>query len=340
MKKEYSEKIPVIQFLFLLEVMLYHLELMPIRDPVNAFDSWLDQLNTDMVWGHLTELCMSWFFGITAFLLFRNLTFHNLGRKLLSRVRTLLVPYVLWCAIYIAKSIILEGDSWTLRQMFEQTFLLRLWPPLPPFWYIYAVFLLSLLSPIFLILFKNEKIGWLSSAAMIVLLYVFWNSLHIGNGEMHYTGNIKSFFPAYVVGAFFGHIYDDDTIQHNLKYLAAFLIVGCLFSPSSKRDLLLQMTIAVLPMLILFVVPIPEWMKNRKLYRLNFLIYATHQAVISLTNSRIRTFLLSVIPYVSVANILGRILCILVIILVNYGIHALMMRFTPRTLKLLTGGRC
>ena len=81
-------------------------------------------------------------------------------------------------------------------------------------------------------------------------------------------------------------------------------------------------------------------MKNRKLYRLNFLIYATHQAIISLTNARIRTFLLSFIPLVSVANILGRILCIVVIIAANVGIHALMTRLTPRTLKLLTGGRC
>ncbi len=240
--------------------------------------------------------------------------------------------------IYIVKSII-QGNSWTLRQMFEQTFLLRLWPPLPSFWYIYAVFLLSLLSPVFLILFNNEKIGWVSSAALIVLLYVFWSKIHIGNGQLHYTGNIKSFFPAYVVGAFYGHIYDNNTIQHNLKYIATFLLVGVLLS-SAVHDLLANMTVAVLPMLILFVMPVPEWMKNRKLYRLNFLIYATHLAGISLTNARVRNFLLSIIPYVSIANILGRIICILLIIAVNIAVHALMTRFTPRTLKLLTGGRC
>lgn len=336
-KKEYSEKIPVIQFLMLLEVMLYHLELMPIREPVSGFDSWLNQLNSDIIWGELTQLCMSWFFAITAFLLFRNLSFHNLGTKLISRVKTLLVPYTLWCLIYVVKSIF-QGNSWTLRQVFEQTFLLRVWPPMPAFWYIYAVFLLSLLSPIFLILFRNEKIGWVSSATVIVLLYVFWSNIHIGNGYPHYTGNIKSFFPAYVVGAFYGHIYDDSTIQRKLKYMAAFLVVGILLTPAVE-NLLSHMAIAIMPMFILFVVPVPEWMKNRKLYRLNFLIYATHQAIISLTNARIRNVLLSMIPYVSIANILGRILCILVIIAVNFGIHALMSRFTPKTLKLLTGGR-
>ena len=192
MKKKYSEKIPVIQFLMLLEVMLYHLELMPVKEPINAFDLWLNELNFNIIWGELTRLCMSWFFGITGFLLFRNLRFQNLGSKLLSRVKTLLVPYTLWCLLYVVKSIF-QGNSWTLRQVFEQTFLLRVWPPLPSFWYIYAVFLFSLLSPVFLVLFRNEKTGWVSSAAMIVLLYVFWAKIHIGNGYPHYTGNIKSF---------------------------------------------------------------------------------------------------------------------------------------------------
>lgn len=338
MKKEYSEKIPVIQFLMLLEVMLYHLELMPVKEPINAFDLWLNELNFNVIWGELTQLCMSWFFGITGFLLFRNLRFQNLGSKLLSRVKTLLVPYTLWCLLYVVKSIF-QGNSWTLRQVFEQTFLLRVWPPLPSFWYIYAVFLFSLLSPVFLVLFRNEKTGWVSSAAMIVLLYVFWAKIHIGNGYPHYTGNIKSFFPAYVVGAFYGHIYDNSTIQSKLKYMAAFLVVGVLLTPAVD-NLLSHMAIAILPMFILFVVPVPECMKNRKQYRLNFLIYATHQAIISLTNARIRNVLLSLIPYVSIANILGRILCILVIIAVNIVIHALMTRFTPKTLKLLTGGRC
>lgn len=338
MKKEYSEKIPVIQFLMLLEVMLYHLELMPVKEPINAFDLWLNELNFNIIWGELTQLCMSWFFGITGFLLFRNLRFQNLGSKLLSRVKTLLVPYTLWCLLYVVKSIF-QGNSWTLRQVFEQTFLLRVWPPLPSFWYIYAVFLFSLLSPVFLVLFRNEKTGWVSSVALIVLLYVFWAKIHIGNGYPHYTGNIKSFFPAYVVGAFYGHIYDNSTIQSKLKYMAAFLVVGVLLTPAVD-NLLSHMAIAILPMFILFVVPVPECMKNRKLYRLNFLIYATHQAIISLTNARIRNVLLSLIPYVSIANILGRILCILVIIAVNIVIHALMTRFTPKTLKLLTGGRC
>ena len=320
------------------EVMLYHCESPDNAFAVNSSDLWWNQFFTSLITGPLCLLCMSWFFAITGFLLFRNLSFQTLGGKLKSRVQTLLIPYLLWQVIFIIKSI-LQGNSWTLKEMFAQTFLLRLWPPLGVFWYIYTVFLFALLSPILLVLFRNRKIAWLSVVVLIVLLYVYWDQLYIGNGKRHYTGNIKSFFPAYLIGAFYGHIYDDSTVRQKLKYSVGFLLVAAVFNGVVKQ-LLYHMTVSVLPTLILFLLPVPEWSKNRKLYRLNFLIYATHPSIISVSINPIRTLVLTVIPFISAANILGRILCILLIIAVNAVIHAVMNKFAPGTLKLLTGGRC
>lgn len=338
MQKDLSEKIPVISFLMMCEVMLYHCESPSNALAVNSVDLWWNQFFTNIIIGPISGLCMGWFFAITGFLLFRNLTFSNLGRKLKSRVMSLLIPYVLWQIIYIIKSLC-QGNSWTFSSAFAQIFLLRIWPPLGAFWYVYAVFLLALLSPVFLCLFKTEKTGWLSTATLIVLLYVFWSSIRIGNGKMHYTGNIKSYFPAYVIGAFYGHIFDDSAIQEKLKYAVGFLLVGVLLD-KAVSNLLANMALAVLPMLILFLLPVPDFSKNRKLYHLSFLIYATHQSIISLSIDRIRALILYITPYISIANIVGRILCIILIIAVNAVIHAFMSRFTPKTLNLLTGGRC
>ena len=80
--------------------------------------------------------------------------------------------------------------------------------------------------------------------------------------------------------------------------------------------------------------------KNRNVYRCTFLIYATHQSLISLFMGPIRQALYALIPSAAVSNLVGRILCILLIVAVNIGIRAVMSRFTPRTLKVLTGGRC
>ena len=334
-----SEKIPVINFLMMCEVILYHCESPDNALALNAADMRWNDIITAIVTGPAAALCMCWFFAITGFLLFRNLTFRNLGEKIKSRVLSLFVPYVLWQIIYIVKSL-LQGNFWTFNEIFAQVFLLRIWPPLGAFWYIYTVFLLALLSPIFLLLFRNEKIGWFSSVLLIVLLYVFWSSIYIGNGKMHYTGNIKTFFPSYVIGAFFGHICGNSEDHDKLKYAVGFLLVGVLLDGMGIGDLLSKIAVSVLPVFILFLLPVPEWSKSRKLYRLNFLIYATHQSIISLSINRIRRLILAVVALVSVANILGRFLCILLIIAVNAGIHFVMSRLTPKTLKLLTGGRC
>ena len=339
MNKELREKIPVISFLMMIEVVLYHCESPSNEFAVSALDLKLNTAIDNFVTGVPCILCMSWFFAITGFLLFRNLSFQNLGSKIQTRTRTLLVPYLLWQIIYIVKSI-LQGNSWTLSDVFGQVFLLRIWPPLGAFWYIYTVFLFAVFfSPIFLLLFKNKKVGWFSVLAMILLLYIFWPHLHIGNGRYHYTGNIKMHFPAYVIGAYCGSLYYKGSRDGILRCVAGFLAAAALLD-GLVENLLYNMTIATLPMLILFLIPVPEWSKNRSVYRCTFLIYATHQSLISLFMGPIRQTLYSLIPSAAVSNLFGRVFCILLIIAVNIGIHALMSRFTPRTLNVLTGGRC
>ena len=337
--KELREKIPVISFLMMMEVLLYHCESPSNELAVSTLDLKLNTAITKFVTGGICMLCMSWFFGITAFLLFRNLSFQNLGSKMKTRVQTLLVPYLLWQAIYIIKSI-LQGNEWTLEDMFGQVFLLRIWPPLGAFWYVYAVFLLAVLfSPILLFLFQNRKVGFWAVLALILLLYIFWDVLYFGNGQYHYTGNIKQHFPAYVIGAYCGYIYQEDNKELILRALAGFLLAGALID-GLIEELLFHMAIAVLPMLILFLLPVPEHWKNKTVYRCTFLILATHQSLISLFMGPIRQILYSLFPSAAVSNLVGRILCILLIVAVNMGIRAVMSRFTPRTLNVLTGGRC
>ena len=339
MDKELRDKIPVISFLMMMEVLLYHCESPGNELAVSALDLKLNTAIDSFVTGVPCLLCMSWFFAITGFLLFRNLSFQNLSSKMKARVQTLLVPYLLWQIIYIIKSI-LQGNEWTLEDMFGQVFLLRIWPPLGAFWYVYTVFLFAVLfSPILLVLFRNKRIGWLSVLALILLLYIFWNYLYIGNGKYHYTGNIKQHFPAYLIGAYCGSLYREDNRMQILGCVAGFLLAGALLDGLIK-DLLYKIAIAVLPMLILFLVPVPERWKNKTVYRCTFLILATHQSLISLFRGPIRQILYSLFPSAAVSNLVGRILCSLLSVAVNMGIRAVMSRFTPRTLKVLTGGRC
>lgn len=339
MNKELREKIPVISFLMMIEVLLYHCESSGNTPATNALDQQLDIFIDSLIAGTPSYLCMCWFFAITGFLLFRNLSFKNLGKKMKTRVQTLLVPYLLWQIIYIIKSL-LQGNSWTASEMFAQVFLLRIWPPLGAFWYVYTVFLFALfLSPVLLLLFQNRKLGWFSVFLLILLLYIFWDELYIGNGHLHYTGIIKSHFASYVIGAYCGSIYEEDNHRSILRSVTGFLL-GAALMDGVISSFLYNMTVSVLPMLILILLPVPEWSKNRQVYHCTFLIYATHQSIISVSLEPIRQMLYSLVPSAAISNLLGRFFCIMLIIVVNMGIHAVMSRFTPRTLRVLTGGRC
>ena len=87
MDKELREKIPVINFLMMVEVLLYHCESPDNALAVNALDLKLNTALGSFVTGVPCILCMSWFFAITGFLLFRNLSFQNLGSKIRTRTQ-------------------------------------------------------------------------------------------------------------------------------------------------------------------------------------------------------------------------------------------------------------
>ena len=336
--RELREKIPVISFLMMIEVMLYHCESPDNALAVNALDLKLNNAITNFVTGVPCVLCMSWFFAITGFLLFRNLRFQNLGSKLKTRVRTLLIPYLLWQIIYLVKSI-LQGHTWTAEDIFGQIFLLRIWPPLGAFWYVYAVFLLALLSPIFLLLFKNKRVGWASVMVIVLFFHLFQFQPRAEVRHYDYIGNITGHLPSYLIGAYCGSISTEKDIDKILRPVVGFLLTAALLDGLVQK-LMYNMTVAVLPMLILFLIPVPEYSKNRYVYRCTFLMYATHQSLISLSLGRIRSILYALFPSAAFSNLFGSMLCILLIIAVNVAVCKLMSRFAPRTLQILTGGRC
>ena len=335
--RELSEKIPVLSFLATCGIVLYHCDSPANELAANAADLWLNQQLARIFDGPIITLCLCWFFWLTGFLLFRGLSFSVLGKKLARRVRTLLVPYVLWQLLYLVKSI-LQGNVWTPGTAFAHIFLLRVWPPLQPFWYVYAVFLLSLLSPLLLALLRGEKSGWLAIAALMLLLYAFGSRLNIQNGHLHYILNIERYVPCYLIGAYFGRFYRDEAREKSLPYAIGFLLLGAALDPCIERFLIF-MTLSVLPLMLLFYMPLPDWTKNRGLYRASFLIYATHESLISLSRGPIQSALYALGGSAALTNLLGRLLCLALVVAFNHGLRLLMARFTPKTLGLLTGGR-
>ena len=341
MNREIQDKIPVFSFLMMCVVVLYHCLIPEELYQVTGIDSLLNTSVTSFL-GVFCALALRWFFTITGFLLFRKLGFHTFGQKLKNRVYSLLIPYILWCGIYILKSI-LQGNHWTLYNAVSQVFFFRKWPPLPAFWYVYAVFLLALLSPLVLLIFRNRQFG-----ALFVIFWSIFASYCLKSSFLltrrlsyYYITNIFVYSTAYFIGAFYGSIYseeDCDKNLQNLKYLVLFFIISQLLD-SGIPGLFEMVAGSSIPILMLFLLPVPNSFKNLRLYSTSFLMFATHQPLISISTGFIYRLLFLVPGLIPIAGLIGRLLCLCFVCTANYFLFYIMKRFTPRTLRLLTGGR-
>lgn len=334
MDQNVRDRISILNFLFMLDVLLYHIGVTDSALAMGSADSFWYYFDANIVkW--MSGLCMSFFFGVTGFLLFYRLDFGNLGGKLRKRAVSLLVPYLLWQGIYLLKAF-LQGQPWTLQEIVRKVFLMEMWPPVGALWYLYAVFLLALLSPVLLLLFRNRRVGF---AAVLVLLVGIEFLYHRPMSGGSYVGNLLMHLPAYLFGAYLGHFCNEMEDRDRFLFFVTVVFFG-MFLETVFPDLSIGMLMETVPLALIWLFPVKEWMKNRSVYKLSFLMLATHQSVISLVVYRTQTLAWRIIPSAVLSTLAGQIVGIAACIAVAALIHAVMQRFTPKTLKLLTGGRC
>lgn len=208
-------------------------------------------------------------------------------------------------------------------------------------WYVYAVFLLALVSPVFLLIFKNKKVGWCMVLIIIVFLRVhgkFNIPIFTRVANHGYVGNIIWYFPAYLVGAFYGKFSDELKDEKSLVYVLSLIFLAFLMQGISS-DFLYDIIIRMMPIMSLFLLPVIPSLKDKWVYRLTFLMYAMHQPLIFDMKPHINNFYASVSMPASVCNILTRIIILGIDIGLAAIIYIILKKFAPKVLNVLTGSR-
>lgn len=294
----------------------------------------------------LAFVAMCWFFSISGFLLFRNLTFKNYAEKLKKRAVSLLVPYFIWEFAAVVPLIVIpliRHSSIVSSKLFQDllcgVFLIKSLPPNGALWYLYALFLLTALSPLFLLLFKNKNIGWLATVALTVLIYCLDNTDNIVSRQILSYGYIRlvfSYLPSFLIGAFMGHFSENSDGTDKIKYILSLLLAGILFE-GAFTGIAKDSLVRILPVLILYFMPDLTAFEGKKAYRISFLVYAIHQPLLEF-----RRFLIpavSKIPYAFFASLTLRFLFIIIIIAAAAFIHFVLGKIAPKLLNIVTGGR-
>ena len=267
--------------------------------------------------------------------------FYQMGYVSMSYFFALLIPYVIWQCIITGIDVLQKQYIFSLKDFLVRTFALVPWPQDGALWYVYAVFLLALTSPVLLLLFRNRYAGWIATMLLIIVLQARgrvtnpYISAILNHG---YVENILFYLPCYLVGCYCGRFMDENTISETTACILSALFISYILEgifPGFSADIGLKL----LPLLALFVLPVIPSLQNRKVYALSFLVYAMHQPLIADAWEILQEPFMQIPMPVSMRGILIR----AIILVLDIGLAAIMYsvlkRFLPKFLAFLTGGR-
>ena len=338
MDQKISRRITCVSFLMACVIVVFH-----------CYDGELERtgaLDETIYWGinnffsALSRLALCWFFSVSGFLLYRDFELKSYAGKVKRRVFSLLVPFLLLeTAAGILNGSLLQDPGRVLGSIF----LLQKWPPVGPLWYMYAIFLFALLSPVPYLLLKWKR-PWGGCVLFLLLAaIVYWNDVFKGPFVYHfltygYVSSIINYLPAYLTGCYFG-IHDRDRERNPFAGCLLILLAALLAEPVVE-GMLTETVHCILPVLMLYAFPdVRAEGRKRALFNLTFLVYAIHSYPTVHLTPRIRSLLLKITPEAWFANLMGRLLVLPAVILLAAAVWMLLSAVCPPLLKIITGGR-
>lgn len=201
MKKTCSDKIVFSNYVLMCLIVILHSDNRSVSDYGlvslgGGYDSAYRLLN------NLATMAVPIFFALSGYLYFRNCNWNTIGRKLGSRVKTILVPYLFWNMFFygvygIINEIPIIGNKINF-EMPEVTLKVLLFDQYanPPLWFLPKLFLLQLCTPVGLWLFQKLKrlnLIWIFLLIVTDILVDFgysnpihWISIFYGAGYISY----------------------------------------------------------------------------------------------------------------------------------------------------------
>lgn len=350
MKKNIGKSIPyvgIMKYLLILGIVLIHCNLYSLANQINPG---VEIVN--FIAEYVSRVSVPCFFFLSGMLFFNGIKEFTPSlylKKLKSRVRTLLIPYILWCLICAlllfikARYLHFPGLGIFLSdgRIDIPNFLLGFWsikgtgyPFAFAFWFIRNLMVFCVLSPI-VYLFARSKI--LTIIVMLVSI--------LTTGVISFS--VLAGLQWFVLGAFYvlhareiipelstRNLIIASVIFWSMCVAEAYIPIG----PLSDLVVVIKV-IASLYLTLYLAKLITEHCTLTTAKRLiapTFMIYATHQCYATIVRKAFGNFF----GYESVIGpVIAYIISFLTLVAAGYLGYIIMQRLCPRLLNLLTGGR-
>lgn len=287
------------------------------------------------------QVAVPGFFMISAYLFYRNFTWDKLMGKWNSRIRSVLVPFIVWNFIYYIGYVIGSRLPWMSDVVGKGVIPFNLSAAVDAvinytynyvFWYLYQLILLILLAPVIYGVLKNMAVG----VGFQILVWVM-----LGLGVQLPELNLDAL--AYYSFAAFLAIHGRGIVEaawNGRRGLAgAGMLAGSVIAfwyglrEAAPVFFVLSRVSAVVGLWLL----VPEWVtvEPKRFMENNFFLYATHFAFVRFIN-KAGTEVLPAVPAVPMALYLVMPVLVLGI---SSVIGCVMRRWLPWGWELLNGGR-
>lgn len=302
---------------------------------------WLERFVGDSV----AQIAVPGFFLMSSYLFFRGFTLNRLWIKWNSRIRSVLVPYIIWNLLYYSGYVIgsrIPGVCEVIGKGVVPLTFLRASDAILNytynyvFWYLYQLILLILLAPFIYLLVKRFLLGGLFLAGILAAIYVGWELPFLNLDALFY----------YAFGAF-AAVHGKDLVERSwsLRRLwagAAFLLTALLikdvnFPEAVKGEAAASVVCFRLmaPAGLWLMVPEKYLAKARGWMKQNFFLYAIHFAMVRLIN---KTGALLLPSYPAIPFGLFLVMPALCVFF-SFQIGRFLRRFLSPLWNLLNGGR-
>lgn len=291
----------------------------------------------------IAQFAVPGFFMISAYLFYRNFGWEKLERKWMSRVRSILIPFITWNFLYylgyvaasripflgdvVGKGQIPFGLIPTVDAILHYTYNYV-------FWYLYQLILLIVLAPVLYPVLKRKLLG---VAFMLLLALAAGSGMTIPrlnlDALLYYSGG--AWMALHARGVIEGR-WNWKKGASGLGVLAASLVLGALdLRDGSRRLEWTVMSRLLVPFSLWLLVPEQKLCQAKSWMQYNFFLYATHFALVRLINKTAAQM-----PWRHAALPLVLYLLMPVFtVAFSYGAGMFLRRYLPFLWLLLNGGR-
>ena len=332
-----SKRISLLSFLMTLMIVVFHCQCQGDPTGFGTADVFLFTALSENI-DTFGMVAMSYFFAITGFLLFYKLDFSTYPAKIKKRVFSLLIPFLIWQVIFICYQLCL-GAKYNIADTLSSIFFMSAKPPNGVLWYVYAVFLLAVLSPLWLFVFKSKIAGLLTTAIVPIVSYILLKFTPVFTESFMSYGYIDQIIdnlPAYCFGAWCG--YWQGKIDKSDVFGGCLIAALCaLFFNNMLSGLFVYTVIRLLPIALIYLLPVKEG--KGRVFHTSFLIYAIHRPIQMFVRDHGFSLILKGVGSIFLANVIYILLSLVLVIFAAWLIYRVLSKLSPLALRLLTGGR-